>query len=145
MSSISAVSSNTDPYRIANQQNPGQIGQDFKAIGSALQSGDLATAQTALTTFQQDLQAVSKTGATQIFGQNSQANTDYKSLAAALRSGDLSTAQKAFASLQTDLKPVHKGHHHHHNSSGTSATTQSSSATTSAAIGSDGNKLNVTA
>src|ERR1017187_2377125 len=66
MSSISAISSNTDPYRIADQQNLGQIGQDFKAIGSALQSGNLSTAQTALTTFQQDLQAASKTGATQI-------------------------------------------------------------------------------
>ena len=145
MSSISAISSNTDPYRIADQQNLGQIGQDFKAIGSALQSGNLSTAQTALTTFQQDLQAASKTGATQIFGKNSQANTDYKSLAAALQSGDLSGAQKAFASLQTDLKPVHKGHHHHHSSSSTSATTQTNNATTSSAIGSDGNKLNVTA
>ena len=145
MSSISAVSSITDPYRITGQQNLGQIGQDFKAIGSALQSGDLSTARTALTTFQQDLQAASKTGATQIFGKNSQANADYKSLAAALQSGDLSAAQKAFASLQTDLRLVHKGHHHHHSPNSTSATTQTNIATTSSAIGNAGNKLDVTA
>ena len=146
MSSISSVSSTTDPYRIANQQGFGQIGQDFNAIGSALQSGDLSTAQTALTTFQQDLQGASKTDATQVFGKNNQANADYKSLTTALQSGDLSAAQKAFAGLQTDLKAVHKGgHHHHHPSSSTSATAQTSGAATDSAIGIDGNKLNVTA
>ena len=143
MSSISSVSSSTIPYLTTNQSGFGQFGQDFRAIGSALQSGDLSTAQSALATFQQDLQGNSQTPANQPFGKNSQANTDYHSLVSALQSGNLSDAQKAFASLQTDLKAAHKGHHHHHHSSSVaSSTTPATSTTTSSATD---NLLNVTA
>jgi hypothetical protein len=138
MSSISSVSSATNPYQTTNQNGFGQIFKDFKAVGSALQTGDLSTAQSALATFQQDLQGNSQTSANQPFGKNSQANSDYQSLASALNSGDLAAAQKAFASLQTDLKAAHRGHHHHHSSSATAPTTPTNSATTSSVVDSDG-------
>jgi hypothetical protein len=145
MSSISGVSSTTNPYQIAYQSSLDQFGQDFKAVGSALQSGDLSSAQSALAAFQKDLQGNSQTSTNQPFGKNTQANKDFQSLTSTLQSGDLAAAQKAFAGVQTDLKAAYKGHHHHHSSSSTSATAQTNSAATSSAIGSDGSKLNVAA
>jgi hypothetical protein len=160
MSSISSVSSATNPYLTSNQSGIGQFFQDFKALGSALQSGNLSTAQSALSTFQQDLQAsapaaaqTSSQSSSQPFGKNTQANTDFQNLTSALQSGDLSGAQQAFASLQNDLKTA-KGHHHHHHhgssgaSSGTSATASSStpaSSSSTSASSVDGDSLNVSA
>jgi outer membrane protein assembly factor BamD (BamD/ComL family) len=149
MSSISSISSATNPYQTTNQNNIGQFVQDFKAIGSALQSGNLSTAQSALATFQQALPGNSQTSSSQPFGSNTQANTAYQSLTTALQSGNLSTAQQAFASLQTDLKSAqsaHKGHHHHHSSDVTASTASSTTptTTTSSVVGSDGS-LNATA
>jgi DNA-binding FadR family transcriptional regulator len=141
MSTISSVSSTTNPYQTADQtadQNGfAQIIKDFHSIGSALQSGNVTAAQTALSAFQQDLQGNSQTSASQPFAKNSQANTDYQSLVGALQSGNLSSAQQAFASLQTDLKAgqtssktAHRGHHHHHRSGGGSADSLLNSLTT---------------
>ena len=154
MSSISSVSPVTNPYQTNYQAGYGQMVQNFNAIGSALQAGDLTTAQSALSTFQQALPGSSSTSASQPFGKNSQANTDYQSLTSSLQSGNLASAQKAFTSLQKDLKPAHttqaahKGHHHHHSASATAATlsaTTASSTTSSStssnsdsAVGSDG-------
>jgi hypothetical protein len=146
MSSVSSVTSATNPNQTTNPSVLGKIVQDFKAIGSALQSGNLSTAQSALTAFQQALQGSSQTSTTQPFGSNTQANTDFQSLVSALKSGDLSSAQKAFASLQTDLTSTHKAHHHHHHGSGTApSTTPTNGATTSSAVASDDGDLNVTA
>jgi hypothetical protein len=103
MSSISSVTSAINPYLTTNQNGLGQSFKDVKAIGSALQSGYVSTAQSALAKFQQGLQGNPQTSANQPFGKNSQANTDYQSLTSALQSGDLSGAQKALSSLQTDL------------------------------------------
>ena len=104
MSAISSVTSTGNPYQTTTQNGYAQIVQDFNDIGSALQSGDVSAAQTALSAFQQDLPGNSQATASQPFGQNSQANTDYQSLASALQSGNLSSAQKAFANLQKDLQ-----------------------------------------
>lgn len=150
MSSISSISSATNPYLTSSQSPQAQLFTDFKAIGSALQTGDLSTAQSALSTFQQALQNNSQTSASQPFGKNSQANTDYQNLVASLQSGDLSGAQKAFASVQTDIKAAHKGHHHHATSSTptTSTTTPATTATSSTTDSDgdhDGSSLNVTA
>jgi hypothetical protein len=137
MRSISSVSPVNNPYQTNYQSGFGQMVQNFNAIGSALQAGDLTTAQSALTTFQQALPGSSSTSASQPFGKNSQANTDYQSLTSSLQSGNLASSQKAFTSLQKDLKPAqttqaaHKGHHHHHSSSATAAT---SAATTTSSI-----------
>lgn len=161
MSNISNVASTTNTYPTANQSSGvSQLIQNFKAIGTALESGDLSTAQTALSSFQKALQGVSQgnsqTSSSQPFGKNSQANSDYQNLTNALQSGDLASAQKAYASLQTDLKSsqstqaAHKGHRHHHASAPTSTSTTSSAsgATVGAANSSSDNEdslLNVTA
>lgn len=137
MSSISSVSSTTNPYayQTTSQNSFSQIAQDFQAVGSALQSGDLSAAQSALTTFQQALQGSSSQSSntnSQPFGKNSSANTDFQNLTSALQSGNLSGAQKAFASLQTDLKSAqsaHKGHHHHHHGASEASSAESSSST----------------
>ena len=138
--SISGVNSSPSAYPTTSQNGFGQIVANFQAIGSALQSGNVASAQCALTAFQQALQgsfqANSPTAATQPFGKNSQANTDFQNLTSALQSGNLSSAQQAYASLQNDLKSAepttstHKSHHHHHH--GFNATASTSSSTTPA-------------
>jgi len=127
MSTISSVSSTSDPTQTSSQGNQSDIAQltkNFQAIGGALQSGDVSTAQEALAALQQAMQggsqSNSQTSSSQPFGKNTQANTDYQSLTSALQSGNVSDAQKAYASLQDDLKSAssahsaHKGHHHHH-------------------------------
>jgi len=138
MSAISSVSSTSNPYQTTAQNGFAQIVQDFNNIGSALQSGNVSAAQTALSAFQQDLPGNSQTASSQPFGQNSQANTDYQSLTSALQSGNLSSAQKAFANLQKDLqsaqtstKSGHRGHHHHGSGGGSAASLINSLTTSS--------------
>jgi predicted RNA methylase len=138
MSSISSASSTTNPYQATNLNAFTQFVNDFNAIGSALQSGNLSDAQSALATFQQDLPGNSQTSTNPPFGNNSQANADYQSLVSALKSGDLSDAQKAYASLQNDLQGTEAGksHRHHHGSSD-SDTTQTATLTAAASSSSD--------
>jgi hypothetical protein len=147
MNSIRNVSWSSNTYFPTNQNSFVQSLKDFKAIGSALQSGDLSTAQSALATFQKDLQNNPQASDTQPFGKNSQANTDYQSLVSAVQSGDLSSAQKAFSSLQSDFKSVHKGHHHHHHGSEVPAATTPTTVTgsTSSEGDQDSTTLDVTA
>jgi hypothetical protein len=138
--SISSVSSATSP-QAANQNQVNQLAKSFNAIGSALQSGDVSNAQSALTTFQQALQSSSQTTDKQPFGKNAMANMDYQSLTNDLQSGDLAGAQKAFTSLQNDLtspstqsvQSAYIGHHHHHHAT---ATATNSPATLSSTNGS---------
>ena len=56
--SISSVSNNANPLQSAQMSGAfKQRKQDFAALGSALQSGDLAGAQKAFSALQQDTQA----------------------------------------------------------------------------------------
>ncbi|HTB84291.1 MAG TPA: hypothetical protein VK742_11605 [Candidatus Sulfotelmatobacter sp.] len=144
MSSISSVSSSSPAYQNYNAGNVQQTVQDFQAIGNALQSSDVSSAQSALTTFQQALatNTNSQSATIQPFGKNSQANTDFQSLVSSLQSGNLNNAQQAYTSLQKDLKPAHQGHHHHHGSSVTSGTISTTSTSTNSSTGS---VLNVSA
>jgi predicted RNA methylase len=138
MSSISSASSTTNPYQATNLNAFTQFVNDFNAIGSALQFGNLSDAQSALATFQQDLPGNSQTSTNPPFGNNSQANADYQSLVSALKSGDLSDAQKAYASLQNDLQGTEAGKsHRHHHSSSDSDTTQTATLTAAASSSSD--------
>lgn len=138
MSSISSASSTTNPYQATNLNAFTQFVNDFNAIGSALQSGNLSDAQSALATFQQDLPGNSQTSTNPPFGNNSQANADYQSLVSALKSGNLADAQQAYASLQNDLQGTEAGksHRHHHGSSD-SDTTQTATLTAAASSSSD--------
>jgi len=131
--SISSVSASNNQYQTTNQTGYAQIAQNFQAIGTALQSGNLSSAQSALTTFQQSLPSnSSQTSNSQPFGKNSQANSDYQSMVSALQSGNLSSAQQSYSSLQSDLKSAH-GHHHHRSSGATSSDTSTSTSTSSTA------------
>jgi outer membrane protein assembly factor BamD (BamD/ComL family) len=102
---VSNVSSTTSPY----QANFKQRFQDFKALASALQSGNLSGAQQAFTTFQSDLQQTQQSGQnSQPFDPNSPVGKDFQALQSALQSGDLSSAQQSFATLRQDAAQSRK-------------------------------------
>jgi hypothetical protein len=107
MSNISSVPGAIPPYQPTSQVS--LYAQAFQSVGSALQAGDLSSAQSALTSFQQNLRSYSPSAAQQPFGRNSQANAAYQNLAGTLQSGDLSAAQRAFTDLQTSLSSAHNG------------------------------------
>jgi hypothetical protein len=105
MNSISAVSSVANLNQPTNTSGSNPLMRGLRAVSSAVQSGNLATAKSALATFQKQLQGNSPTSATnQPFGSNRQANSAYQSLVNSVQSGDLSAAQQALSSLKTDLK-----------------------------------------
>jgi hypothetical protein len=148
MSSISSASSTANPFQMTNQNAFTQFVNDFNAIGSALQSGNLSAAQSALAEFQEDLPGNSQTSNNQPFGSNTQANTDYQNLVSALKSGNLSAAQTAYAGLQNDLQGAETAkthHHHHHGSSGSDTTTATSTVATSSSSATADSLLNITA
>jgi hypothetical protein len=107
--SISSVSSaSANPAQSFNQTN---ISKDFAQLSSALQSGDLAAAQSAYNSLEQSPLAqgngpVAK--ALQQIGQD-------------LKSGDTADAKKALATLKQQMR----GHHHH--GGGDEQTTQATS------------------
>jgi hypothetical protein len=166
MSSISSVSSTTsaNPYQPASQTSYSKIASDFLAIGSALQSGTVTDAQTALANFQQTVSTNLSNSAAQLFSGNSQASSAYQTLVTDLGSGNTTGAQQAYSSLLASLQgsgsgqnasSVQHGHHHHHHHSGegssvtsasgsstssssTSGTSASSSQTSTTATDSDG-------
>jgi DNA-binding FadR family transcriptional regulator len=106
MSSISSISSvAANAYQPINSNGAkSQWIKSLQAVSSAVQSGDLSKAQSALATFQKQLQANSQTSANQPFGGNRQANSAYQSLVTSVQSGNLSAAQQALSSLKTDLR-----------------------------------------
>jgi hypothetical protein len=117
--SVSPISSSSvNPYQAQLADAFQQRGQDFKALGTALQSGDLAGAQQAFAALKTDTTTI-QSAQSQPSWQNSPVSQDMKTLESALNSGDLSGAQKAFATLQQDVQAVRKshgghGHHVHH-------------------------------
>jgi len=124
--SISSISSVTDPYQTNQtngQNNFAQFRKDFQAIGSALQSGDLAGAQKAFTDLQQLLPDSSASNQTQN-GQQNPFTADMDALSKALSSNNASDAQTAYAKLQQDMQSVQGHHHHHHHKA--SSTSQGS-------------------
>ena len=82
-----------------------QRSQDFLALQSTLQAGNLPAAQRAFAAFQQDVQKTSVTaGPSSLFGPGTQGGQDLQSLGSALKSANLASAQRAFASLQRDIQ-----------------------------------------
>ena len=83
--SVSGVSSATNPFTkyIQNQYKPPI--HDVQGLASAVQSGDLSTAQTALTAFQKDIQNNPQGPlATALADPNSQISKDFQALQTAL-------------------------------------------------------------
>ena len=154
---VSSIGSTTNPYQPASANDFNQLFSDFKSIGSDIQSGDLTSAQSALTTFQSDLQ--SSTGQnplSQLFSNNSTLNTDLTALQTALQSNDPTGAQNAFKTLTQDMQSAMKTqgahrHHHHHRAENdgqnSSSTTASSDSATDSTVGfsSTGSTLDVQA
>lgn len=99
-----------------------QVFQDFQAISSAVQSGNMTTAQTALSSFLQDLQnGPQNNPLSQLFSNNSALGKDLQNLQTALQSNDSSSAQNAFRTLIQDMQKAmktqgmhHRHHHFHH-------------------------------
>lgn len=155
---ISSIGSTTNAYQASTQNAFSQAFNDFKNIGSAIQSGDLTSAQNALTAFQSDLQSNSgQNPLSQLFSNNTQLGNDLTALQTALKSNDATGAQTAFKSLVQDMQGAMKtqasrGHHHHHHhvdndSQSANSTTNSSSSTSDSTTGSTstGSALNVQA
>ncbi len=133
---VSNVSSTVNPYSNAVQNPWSQRIQDFQALQSALQSGNLSGAQQALAAFQQDQpkssQAVSNSSAS---SQTSPVAKDLQALQSALQSGNLSGAQQAFASFKQDVQSAggaHRAHHHHGGHHATTGTQPAEDTSTSA-------------
>jgi hypothetical protein len=113
------LTSNQNPATVQNGFS--QAFQDFKGIGTDIQSGDLTSAQSALNSFQHDLQNSSQTSQknplSQLFSGNSTLNKDLTTLQLALNSNDAAGAQSAFKALAKDMQSAMKtqrGHHHSH-------------------------------
>ena len=115
---ISSVGSTTPAYHASSANSFDQLFNDFKGIGSDIQSGDLSSAQSALTAFQSDLQnSNGKDPISQLFSNNSTLGNDLTALQTALQSNDPTAAQNAFKTLTQDMQgamKTQKAHHHHH-------------------------------
>ena len=106
MSVSSLSSTGNNPYpSLANVHK--QKRQDFKALESAVQSGDLSGAQQALASFQQDIHSIQSARGTSAnnsagaYTQNPITN-DFAKLLSSVQSGDITSAQSALASLKQD-------------------------------------------
>jgi hypothetical protein len=147
--SVQGISSITNPYLPNVQNSSSTLGNDIKNLVTAIQSGDLKSAQNAFSQIQGVMQTSQETTAEQSGGQQSQFNADFAALGNALQSGDISGAQDALKKLGQDLQPqsTGKAHHHHHHHGG-GAPSQSTASTTgvTAPIGSassSGSNVNV--
>jgi hypothetical protein len=95
--------------------------EDFNTLQTALQSGNISSAQSAFAAFLQDVQKTAQTtGPAGLFGPGTQASRDLQALGSALKSANLVGAQKAFATLQQDIQTAGQstaslpvGHAHH--------------------------------
>lgn len=112
---ISSVSSTPNPY-LTHRAESSQRGQDFKALQNALKTGDLASAQTAFSAFQKDLQTASQNGGKRPpLDPNSPAGKDIQALDTALKAGDIDGAKQALATFRQDMQGAQSaGRAHHH-------------------------------
>jgi DNA-binding FadR family transcriptional regulator len=154
--SICGVSSSGQTNPADLQASFKQQRADFQALATALQSGDVTTAQQAFAQLQKDSPRLAQAISSDPSSTDSPRVADLKSLASALQSGDLTGAQQAFAKLQTDVKTARHGHHHHQVAAAPASTDTSASSTGSSSSGTDsdgdndnsqsvGTKINATA
>jgi hypothetical protein len=151
--SVQGVSSSTNPYLPNVQSNTATMSSNFKSLFTAIQSGDLKSAQNSYSQIQsllQNTQSSQTATAAQPSPQQSQLNADFTALGSALQSGDINGAQNALKKLGEDLQSTGKAHHHHHHHGGkppsdatASSTGVSSTAATSGSTSSSGSNLNV--
>jgi len=115
MSSISALSPNTATSASGGTGNAQQIKNDFTALATAMQSGNLSDAQQAFAALKQDAPSLFQTSSSSSSTSTTSAvSTALNTLGTALQSGSTSNAQQAFTSLQQTLTAHHhRGHHSH--------------------------------
>jgi DNA-binding FadR family transcriptional regulator len=89
----------------------------FRDLVDAIQSGDLATAQSAFT---------SLTQADPNLLTSSPLGQDLSAIGQALQAGDTTGAQQALDALKTDAQKIGGGHHHHHHHAHRAGATQGS-------------------
>jgi len=143
---IEPVSSNSGTPPIGSQlSNFRQVRADLQSLSTALQAGDLAGAQQAFATLQQDQPQIASAQT----GSKSPVSGALADLGSALKSGDLTGAQQAFAALRQAAQGAHHGHHHHRAAAPAPATAGAASAPGSDPDGDSnrgtGSVLNVTA
>jgi hypothetical protein len=147
---ISSISNQTTAQYQPSLEGPfKQRFQDFRALQSALQSGNLSDAQSAFAAFQNDIQNGSKDPGTLGNGtQQAQTAKDLQALGDALKSGDVAAAQKAFATVKQDMQAMRGQHHHGHHkaaSDGDAKTVTATTAATTASTNSTSTILNALA
>ena len=130
--SVQGISASTNRYATNTQNSSSSLSGDFKALITAIQSGDLSGAQSAFSQIQGLLgsnTSVQPASSSQSSGSQTQFSVDFAALGNALQSGDMSGAQDALKKLGQDLQSTGKAHHHHHHHGG-SAPTENSTSTT---------------
>ncbi len=155
MSGLSISSLNNYYSSVYAQNSPSAAQTDFQNLSQALQSGNLAGAQSAFAALQQSYQSQNPTSSSASSSSSTSSSnpisTDLTSLGNALNSGNLSAAQTSFSQLEKDMQAQGGGHHHHHGGGGMGQAVQSlvsqlsSSATGSSSTGSSGGTLDVQA
>ncbi len=147
--SVQGISSYTNPYVSSTQSSSSTMSSDFSNLVTAIQSGDLKSAQNAFSQIQSLMQSSQGTTTQQTNGQQSQLSSDFAALGKALQSGDISGAQDALKKLGQDMQTQSTGkahHHHHHHGGGTSSQSTASTTGVTAPIGStssSGSNVNV--
>jgi hypothetical protein len=102
---VSAVSAAANPLDPAVPSDLAKRHQDFNALQSALQSGNISSAQSAFASFLQDVQATAlKAGSKSLFAPGSQPSKDLDALGSALKSANLAAAKQAFTALSQDVQ-----------------------------------------
>lgn len=119
--------------------------QNWKALGNALEAGDLSAAQTAFDALQagkpKHIQESLKV-------ENNTIKADMQALSEALQSSNLEAAKESFAKLQEDLKNLRaelleKRHRHHHHHRGESTDDFSTTTTDGTSILSTGEEQSI--
>jgi len=122
-----------------------QNSQNFKSLRDALQSGDLASAQSAYSTLQKQIQSASQSVGQNLFDSKSSIGKDFQALGTSLQTGNLSGAQKDFNTFRQDLRTARHQKAATSDSTGAASSAGSNSATPSSPASTSTNILDVLA
>jgi hypothetical protein len=100
---ISSVSSTSQLQDLRDNSKFTKVKQAFEDIGSALESGSISDAQTALATLQENAPAEAKND------KNNPMNSKIEALSEALESGDLDAAKDAYADIKQTMSQKPQG------------------------------------
>jgi hypothetical protein len=112
ISAVSGLSSLCSSAETTNSPQGSNFFSTFQQLASALQSGNLSSAQQAYNSLSQLMQNAPNGQSNSAFAKA------FNALGQALQSGNLSSAQQAFLSLQQDMLQGLAGHGHHHHDGG---------------------------